>query len=80
MVGKKAELGLLKMVQKWFKQSTTNVPKITVVIGGSFGAGNYVMGKVLSNGIFMMWPTLNICNGRFPSAKGHLKKRPGIIK
>ncbi|HIY85441.1 MAG TPA: methylcrotonoyl-CoA carboxylase [Candidatus Yaniella excrementavium] len=41
--------------------STTRVPKITVVIGGSFGAGNYSMcGRAYSPRFLFMWPNARI--------------------
>lgn len=41
--------------------STTRVPKITVVIGGSFGAGNYSMcGRAYSPRFMFMWPNSRI--------------------
>ena len=41
--------------------STTNVPKFTVVIGGSFGAGNYGMaGRAYSPRQLWMWPNARI--------------------
>src|SRR3569623_250455 len=41
--------------------ATAQVPKITVVIGGSFGAGNYGMcGRAYSPRILWMWPTARI--------------------
>src|SRR5690625_2878454 len=41
--------------------STTRVPKITVVIGGSFGAGNYSMcGRAYSPRFLFMWPSARI--------------------
>ena len=45
MVGKKYEAqGIAKDGAKLVTAvATTNVPKITVIIGGSFGAGNYGM-------------------------------------
>jgi 3-methylcrotonyl-CoA carboxylase beta subunit len=37
------------------------VPKITVVIGGSFGAGNYGMcGRAYSPNFLFMWPNARI--------------------
>jgi 3-methylcrotonyl-CoA carboxylase beta subunit len=37
--------------------ATTRVPKLTVVIGGSFGAGNYAMcGRAYSPRFLWMWP------------------------
>lgn len=38
--------------------ATTNVPKITMIIGGSFGAGNYGMsGRAYSPNFVWSWPT-----------------------
>ena len=63
MVGKKAEAGGIakdgaKMVQA---VATTNVPKITILIGGSFGAGNYAMnGRAYQPRFLWMWPNARI--------------------
>ena len=63
MVGKKAEAGGIakdgaKMVQA---VSTANVPKLTVIIGGSFGAGNYAMsGRAYQPRFLWMWPNSRI--------------------
>jgi len=41
--------------------STTNVPKFTVIIGGSFGAGNYGMaGRAYAPRQLWMWPNARI--------------------
>lgn len=41
--------------------STARVPKITVIIGGSFGAGNYSMcGRAYSPRFLFMWPNARI--------------------
>ncbi|MEA2652761.1 MAG: 3-methylcrotonyl-CoA carboxylase beta subunit, partial [Chloroflexota bacterium] len=41
--------------------STTNVPKFTVIIGGSFGAGNYGMaGRAYGPRQLWMWPNARI--------------------
>ena len=41
--------------------SCTNVPKLTVVIGGSYGAGNYGMcGRAYSPRFLYMWPNAKI--------------------
>jgi len=41
--------------------STTKVPKLTVIIGGSFGAGNYGMcGRAFSPRLLWMWPNARI--------------------
>jgi 3-methylcrotonyl-CoA carboxylase beta subunit len=41
--------------------STAKVPKLTVIIGGSFGAGNYGMcGRAFSPRFLWMWPNARI--------------------
>jgi 3-methylcrotonyl-CoA carboxylase beta subunit len=41
--------------------ATTRVPKLTVVIGGSFGAGNYSMcGRAYSPRFLWMWPAARV--------------------
>ncbi len=41
--------------------ATANVPKITVIIGGSYGAGNYGMcGRAYSPRFLFMWPNARI--------------------
>jgi 3-methylcrotonyl-CoA carboxylase beta subunit len=63
MVGKDAEQGGIakngaKMVTA---VATARVPKLTVVIGGSFGAGNYSMcGRAYSPRFLWMWPAARI--------------------
>ena len=63
MVGKDAEHGGIardgaKMVTA---VATARVPKFTVVIGGSFGAGNYSMcGRAYSPRFLWMWPAARI--------------------
>jgi len=63
MVGTDAEAGGIakhgaKMVTA---VATTRVPKLTVVIGGSFGAGNYSMcGRAYSPRFLWMWPASRI--------------------
>tara|TARA_R110000787_G_scaffold186397_4_gene298037 strand:- start:7150 stop:8757 length:1608 start_codon:yes stop_codon:yes gene_type:complete len=63
MVGKKYEQGGIakdgaKMVTA---VACANVPKFTVVIGGSFGAGNYSMcGRAYSPRFLWMWPNARI--------------------
>jgi 3-methylcrotonyl-CoA carboxylase beta subunit len=69
MVGRDAEAGGIakhgaKMVTA---VSTTRVPKLTVVIGGSFGAGNYSMcGRAYSPRFLWMWPgaRVSVMGGR----------------
>ena len=63
MVGSSAEAGGIakhgaKMVNA---VSCTHVPKFTVIIGGSFGAGNYGMcGRAYSPRFLWMWPNARI--------------------
>ena len=63
MVGKKYETGGIakdgaKMVQA---VATAQVPKITVLIGGSFGAGNYGMcGRAYAPRFLFTWPNSRI--------------------
>ncbi|WP_349897174.1 carboxyl transferase domain-containing protein [Parafrigoribacterium soli] len=63
MVGRDAEAGGIakhgaKMVTA---VATTRVPKLTVVIGGSFGAGNYSMcGRAYSPRFLWMWPASRV--------------------
>jgi 3-methylcrotonyl-CoA carboxylase beta subunit len=63
MVGKKYESeGIAKHGAKMVTAvSTVDVPKFTVVIGGSFGAGNYGMcGRAYSPRFLWMWPNARI--------------------
>ncbi len=63
MVGRDAEAGgIAKHGAKLVTAvATTRVPKITVVIGGSFGAGNYSMcGRAYSPRFLFMWPNARI--------------------
>ncbi len=63
MVGRKAEAGGIakdgaKMVMA---VANAEVPKITVIIGGSFGAGNYAMcGRAYGPRFLFMWPNARI--------------------
>ena len=63
MVGKKAEEGgIAKDGAKMIRAvATANVPKLTVIIGGSFGAGNYAMsGRAYQPRLLWMWPNARI--------------------
>lgn len=63
MVGKKAEHGgIAKDGAKLVTAvSTANVPKLTVVVGGSYGAGNYGMcGRAFQPRFLWMWPNTRI--------------------
>lgn len=59
MVGKEAEAGGIakdgaKMVMA---VANSNIPKLTVIIGGSYGAGNYAMcGRAYEPAFLWMWP------------------------
>jgi acetyl-CoA carboxylase carboxyltransferase component len=63
MVGKEYESGGIakdgaKLVMA---VANANVPKFTVIIGGSFGAGNYGMaGRAYSPRLLWMWPNARI--------------------
>jgi len=63
MVGKKAEAGGIakdgaKMVMA---VANAKVPKITLIVGGSFGAGNYGMcGRAYSPNFLFTWPSARI--------------------
>lgn len=59
MVGKDAEQqGIIRSGAKLVSAvSNSNVPKITVVVGNSFGAGNYVLcGKAYDPNFIVAWP------------------------
>jgi 3-methylcrotonyl-CoA carboxylase beta subunit len=63
MVGKKAEAqGIAKDGAKLVTAvATSNVPKYTVIIGGSYGAGNYAMaGRAYNPRFLWMWPNARI--------------------
>jgi len=63
MVGQKYESqGIAKNGAKMVTAvATANVPKFTVIIGGSFGAGNYGMcGRAYSPRMMYMWPNARI--------------------
>ncbi len=63
MVGKKYEQGGIakdgaKMVHA---VANSRVPRITVIVGGSFGAGNYAMsGRAYDPNLLFMWPDARI--------------------
>ena len=83
MVGKKYESGGIardgaKLVTA---VATAKVPKFTVIIGGSFGAGNYGMcGRAYSPRFLWMWPNARISIMGGPQAASVLAtvKREGI--
>ncbi len=83
MVGKAAEAGGIarhgaKMVTA---VSTTAVPKISMVVGGSYGAGNYGMaGRAFSPRFMWSWPNARIAvmGGEQAAKTLALVKRAGI--
>ncbi|MCH7820688.1 MAG: methylcrotonoyl-CoA carboxylase [Proteobacteria bacterium] len=63
MVGKRVEhAGIAKEGAKMVNAvATATVPKFTVIIGGSFGAGNYAMcGRAYKPRMLWMWPNARI--------------------
>jgi 3-methylcrotonyl-CoA carboxylase beta subunit len=63
MVGKRVEhAGIAKDGAKMVNAvATASVPKYTVVVGGSFGAGNYAMcGRAYNPRMLWMWPNARI--------------------
>ncbi|MGY8905031.1 MAG: carboxyl transferase domain-containing protein [Burkholderiales bacterium] len=83
MVGKKYENeGIARHGAKMVTAvATANVPKFTVIIGGSFGAGNYGMcGRAFSPRFLWMWPNARICvmGGEQASSVLATVKRDGI--
>ena len=61
--------------------ATAQVPKLTVLIGGSFGAGNYGMcGRAYSPRFLWMWPNarISVMGGEQASAVLATVKRDGI--
>jgi 3-methylcrotonyl-CoA carboxylase beta subunit len=75
MVGKAAEAGgIAKDGAKMVTAVTcAQVPKITVIIGGSYGAGNYAMcGRAYSPRVLFIWPNARISVMGGPQAAGVL--------
>ncbi len=61
--------------------ATVNVPKFTVIIGGSFGAGNYGMcGRAYSPRFLWMWPNarISVMGGEQAASVLATVKRDGI--
>jgi 3-methylcrotonyl-CoA carboxylase beta subunit len=83
MVGKKYEAGGIakdgaKMVTA---VACSRVPKFTVIIGGSFGAGNYAMcGRAYSPRFLWMWPNarISVMGGEQAASVLATVKRDGI--
>jgi 3-methylcrotonyl-CoA carboxylase beta subunit len=84
MVGKQYESeGIAKHGAKMVTAvSTVNVPKFTIVIGGSYGAGNYGMcGRAYSPRFLWMWPNARISvMGGAQAAKVLSTVRQGALK
>jgi 3-methylcrotonyl-CoA carboxylase beta subunit len=83
MVGRKYENeGIAKHGAKMVTAvSTVNVPKFTVIIGGSFGAGNYGMcGRAYSPRMLWMWPNarISVMGGEQAASVLATVKRDGI--
>ncbi|KAI9124088.1 hypothetical protein K1719_005388 [Acacia pycnantha] len=88
MVGSKSEAnGIAKSGAKMVMAvSCAKVPKITIVVGGSFGAGNYAMcGRAYSPDFMFFWPNARISVMGGAQAAGVLaqiekanKKKQGI--
>jgi acetyl-CoA carboxylase carboxyltransferase component len=63
----------------WPAALPAQVPKVTVILGGSFGAGNYGMcGRAYSPAFMYMWPNARISVMGGEQAAGVLAQvRPG---
>ncbi|KAL4516409.1 hypothetical protein Ndes2526A_g03837 [Nannochloris sp. 'desiccata'] len=85
MVGKKYEAGGIAKDGAKMVQAVANaaVPKITLVIGGSFGAGNYGMcGRAYSPDFMFMWPNsrISVMGGDQAAMVLHLVEREKRIR
>jgi 3-methylcrotonyl-CoA carboxylase beta subunit len=83
MVGRKVENeGIAKHGAKMVTAvATANVPKFTVIVGGSFGAGNYGMcGRAYSPRFLWMWPNarISVMGGEQAASVLATVKRDGI--
>src|SRR5262245_43839351 len=83
MVGRKYEAGgIAKDGAKLVTAvATAQVPKVTMIIGGSFGAGNYGMcGRAYSPRFLWMWPNarISVMGGEQAATVLALVKREGI--
>ena len=83
MVGRKYEAGgIAKDGAKLVTAvATAQVPKVTMIIGGSFGAGNYGMcGRAYSPRFLWMWPNarISVMGGEQAAMVLALVKRDGI--
>ncbi len=83
MVGRKVENeGIARHGAKMVMAvATANVPKFTIIIGGSFGAGNYGMcGRAYSPRFLWMWPNarISVMGGEQAASVLATVKRDGI--
>jgi len=83
MVGKAAEqAGAIKHGSKMIQAvANARVPKFTIVLGGSFGAGNYGMcGRAYSPRFLWMWPNarISVMGGEQAASVLATVKREGI--
>jgi 3-methylcrotonyl-CoA carboxylase beta subunit len=83
MVGRKVENeGIARHGAKMVTAvATANVPKFTVIIGGSFGAGNYGMcGRAFAPRFLWMWPNarISVMGGEQAASVLATVKRDGI--
>jgi 3-methylcrotonyl-CoA carboxylase beta subunit len=83
MVGRKVENeGIAKHGAKMVTAvATATVPKLTVIVGGSFGAGNYGMcGRAYSPRFLWMWPSarISVMGGEQAASVLATVKRDGI--
>ena len=83
MVGRKVENeGIARHGAKMVTAvATANVPKFTVIIGGSFGAGNYGMcGRAFGPRFLWMWPNarISVMGGEQAASVLATVKRDGI--
>ena len=83
MVGKRVEhAGIAKDGAKMVNAvATATVPKFTVVIGGSFGAGNYAMcGRAYNPRMLWMWPNsrISVMGGEQAATVLSTVKRDGL--
>ncbi|MGB3539991.1 MAG: carboxyl transferase domain-containing protein [Mesorhizobium sp.] len=83
MVGQKYEAGgIAKDGAKLVTAvSTAQVPKVTMIVGGSFGAGNYGMcGRAFSPRFLWMWPNarISVMGGEQAAMVLAMVKREGI--
>ncbi|GLU09250.1 hypothetical protein SLE2022_261200 [Rubroshorea leprosula] len=88
MVGSRSEAnGIAKSRAKMVMAvPCAKVPKVTIIVGGSFGAGNYAMcGRAYSHNFMFLWPNARIsvmggaqAAGVLSEIEGACKKKQGI--